>query len=205
MERTTEITTIIFDIGNVLIDFRWRAYLEDCGYSEEVIHKISKATVLNELWSKWDRGDIDEEMVEQCCIQEPEVEKEIRRFFADLLQVVKEFDYSADLLRQLKERGYQVYLLSNFAKSHFELDREYFQFMKYVDGGIISYEINRIKPEPEIYEALIHKYRINPANAVFLDDLPQNLEGAKPFGFHTIQVKSFEQMKEDLRELGVRI
>jgi putative hydrolase of the HAD superfamily len=74
-----------------------------------------------------------------------------------------------------------------------------------VDGQVISYEIHYVKPEPEIYEELIRKYNINPIQAVFLDDLPENLEGAKPFGFHTIQVKTYEQILEALRKLGVSI
>jgi putative hydrolase of the HAD superfamily len=74
-----------------------------------------------------------------------------------------------------------------------------------VDGGIISYEVKCIKPEARIYQLLIDKYHIRPENAVFLDDLPANLEGAKPFGFHTIQVKSHAQALRDLKELGVHV
>jgi putative hydrolase of the HAD superfamily len=77
--------------------------------------------------------------------------------------------------------------------------------MNYVDGGVISYEVKAIKPEPVIYQTLIDNYGINPTEAVFLDDLLINLEGAKPFGFHTIQVKNHEQTLEELRRLGVRI
>jgi putative hydrolase of the HAD superfamily len=52
---------------------------------------------------------------------------------------------------------------------------------------------------------LIGKYDINPEEAVFLDDNQANLEGAKVFGFHTIQVTEFDQALEDLRKLGVNI
>lgn len=200
------INTIVLDIGNVLVDFRWEEYLRDCGYEEEVFQKVSKATVKNEAWRHWDRGDINEaEMIELCCKQEPSVEKQIRKLFQDILQLVKEYDYSADFIKLLKINGYKVYLLSNFAKSHYELDKQYFEFVKYVDGGVISYEIIHNKPEPEIYEALINKYDFNPAEAVFLDDLAENLEGAKPFGFQTIQVKNYDQILKDLRKLGVRV
>ena len=42
------------------------------------------------------------------------------------MQVVKEFDYAAELIKLLKSNGYKVYLLSNYARSHFELDKEFF-------------------------------------------------------------------------------
>lgn len=200
------INTIIFDIGNVLIKFRWEDYLKDCGYDEEVIQKVANATVNNKLWKEWDRGEKEtDELINLCCKQEPCVEKEIRKLFDDFLQLVEEYDYSADFIKNLKQNGYKVYLLSNYSKRNFELGKEYFKFYPYVDGGVISYEIQHIKPEAEIYEALIKKYKINPNEAVFLDDLQENLEGAKPFGFATIQVISYEQTLEDLRELGVRI
>jgi putative hydrolase of the HAD superfamily len=178
------ITTIVFDIGNVLVDFRWKAYLEGCGYSEDITRKVSNATVMNPRWKKWDRGDIKgEEMIEQCCLEEPKAEREIRRLFTDLRQLVTEFDYAADLIKTLKDNGYKVYLLSNYADSHFNMAKEHFSFIRYVDGGVISYEVNHIKPEPEIYEALIDKYQLDPAKTVFLDDLTDNLEAAKAFGF----------------------
>jgi haloacid dehalogenase superfamily, subfamily IA, variant 3 with third motif having DD or ED len=201
-----KINTIVFDIGNVLVAFQWKEYLQSCGYSEEIIERVAKATVKNKRWKEWDRGVIEEQaMIEQCCEQDPGVAKEIIKFFRDFLLLIREYDYSASLIRQLKANGYKVYLLSNYSEKHFEVDKEYFSFLKEVDGWVISYEIKYIKPEAEIYQMLITKYDIIPTEAVFLDDLYENLEGAKPFGFHTIQVKSFLQMTEDLKKLGVEL
>lgn len=200
------INSIVLDIGNVLAHFRWKEYLEDCGYTEEIKHKISKATVLSERWIELDRGVIDEgKLMDQCCQEEPSVEKEIRKLFDDVAQLVWEYDYSSDFVRQLKANGYKVYLLSNYASFTFQYAKENFEFIKYVDGGVISYEVKCVKPEARIYQLLIDKYNIRPEEAVFLDDLSANLEGAKPFGFHTIQVKSYTQALRDLKELGVKI
>ena len=200
------INTIIFDIGNVLAHFGWKEYLQGCRYDEETFQKIGKATVFNKLWLEWDRGlQESEELVELCCQQEPSVEKEIREFFGNIDTFIKEYDYSADLVKQLKENGYKVYVLSNYSKATYEHDSKNFQFMGYMDGGIVSYQINHVKPEPAIYEALINKYNINPEEAVFLDDLPENLMGAKAFGIHTVLMQSYEQAMEDFRKLGVRI
>lgn len=202
--QMAEITTIIFDIGNVLIDFRWKEYLKECNYSEEMVRRVSKATVKNPLWRLWDRGDIEvTAMIEQCCKEEPEAENEIRRLFADLTSLIREFDYSASLIRKLKENGYSVYLLSNYPKYFYEQSKKMLSFLSYVDGGIISYEINHVKPEPEIYAALIDKYHFNPKEAVFLDDLTENLETANQLGFHTIQVKSYDQMLMEFGRLRV--
>ena len=39
------IRNIIFDIGNVLTDYRWEGFLADKGFDAEMIQKIAKASV----------------------------------------------------------------------------------------------------------------------------------------------------------------
>lgn len=200
------ITTIVLDIGQVLADFRWKDYLNECGYDEETQQRISKASVLTNVWREQDRSAIsDEELIKLCCEQDPSVTAEIKQLFTDITKLVRPYDYSADFVKQLKDNNYKVYLLSNYGKTSFEYAKEHFEFIKLVDGGVISYEVKYIKPEPEIYKALIEKYNINPEDAVFLDDVKENLEAAKAFGFHTILVREFKNALEELKILGVRI
>ena len=59
------ITTIIFDIGNVLADFAWETYFQSLGYEEEIFHRVAKATVLNPLWNEYDRGVMSNEEILQ--------------------------------------------------------------------------------------------------------------------------------------------
>lgn len=205
-EKNKMINTIVLDIGQVLANFRWEAYLKDCGYDEKTAQKVSNATILSKMWGEVDRGVLsDEELISACCKQDPSVTQEITTLFQNGGELVREFDYSADFVQLLKTNGYKVYLLSNYGKTNFKYAKEHFEFFKYVDGGVISYEVKYIKPEPEIYEILIAKYNINPKEAVFLDDSQANLEGARPFGFETILVKEFEKALEELRLLGVRV
>lgn len=203
---TNMITTIVLDIGNVLAHFRWREYLEECAYDQDVRDRVAKATVLSGFWNEWDRGEREEEeLIAESIARDPGVKQEILTFFHSFDKIVKEYNYSTDFVKSLKDNGYKVYLLSNYSKNHFMISKPTFGFVQYVDGGVISYEVKSIKPEPKIYQTLIDKYKINPSEAVFLDDLADNLEGAKPFGFHTIQVKNYDQTIKELREMGVRI
>ncbi len=201
------ITTIVFDIGNVLAHFGWKEYLQSCGYEEDILSKVSQATVESRMWKEdWDRGSINETDLIKLCLQEnPEIKKELQAFFDHVLSMVKEYDYSPGLVKQLKDNGYFVYVLSNYSRWHFEHDKDYFRFLQYVDGGVVSYQVNHVKPEPAIYEALIKKCNINPSEAIFIDDAFVNIEGAKPFGFQTIWKQSYEQMMEELRSKGVNI
>jgi HAD superfamily hydrolase (TIGR01509 family) len=69
------------------------------------------------------------------------------------------------------------------------------------DGMVISYEINAIKPEPEIYTALIDRYGLNPRQSIFIDDVWANLVGAEAFGFYTIQFTSVKETTQKLNRL----
>lgn len=200
------INTIIFDIGQVLAHFRWREFLVERGYDEKTIDKIAKATVLSPIWNEEDRGAMDhEQIIWDCCGLDPSVAEEIVDFFDHQGETVREFSYSKKLIQNLKENGYKVYLLSNYGESNFQNAKRDFEFIKLVDGYVISYEVKHVKPEAEIYEALLKKYNIVAEEAVFLDDLVANLEGAKKFGMHTILFRSLDEALSELRKLGVNI
>ncbi len=200
------INTVIFDIGNVLAHFGWKDYLLSCNYDEETLRRISNATVQSDFWLEWDRGAKEStELIELSVSKEPGLEKEIRDFFENFHSMIVEYDYAADLVKQLRSNNYKVYILSNYSKTGYEMQKDSFEFMKYIDGGIVSYKIKHVKPEPAIYYALIEKYQFNPSEAVFLDDLQVNVDAAKELGFHAIRFENYDQAMEELRELGVRI
>jgi len=61
------------------------------------------------------------------------------------------------------------------------------------------------KPEPEIYEILIERFSLTPEKAVFIDDLEENIEAAKDVGLQGIVFKSPDQLKGDLKGLGIEL
>ena len=197
------IKNIIFDIGNVLAHFRWKDYINE-HFTESVRQKIVDATVRGPYWDEVDRGVLPiKEIVGMCAGLVPGYEKEIEAFFEGREQLVEEYDYSAALIRNLKAAGYRVYLLSNYAGDLFDYARRHFEFIPLADGGVISYEIHRIKPEPEIYEELLNRYNLVPEECVFLDDLERNLKGAEKYGIHTILFTGKEEALNKLKEIGV--
>ena len=202
------IKTIILDIGYVLASFNYINYLKEKGYEDELIIRLCKATVENELWREIDRSDsdtIDEHLIIGFIKEDPEIADEIRTFLMDSYEIVKEYDYASDFIRGFKKSGYPVYLLSNYGKANFKHIIDKFDFFKYVDGGIISYETGYVKPEVGIFESFVKKYKIKPEEAVFVDDMKANVSAASKFGFHTVYFKNKDQAIEELRMLGVRI
>lgn len=199
------INTIILDIGQVLAHFRWEEVLKEYGYNEELIERIGKATVLGKYWAEQDRGALsEEEILDLCCSLDMDVSEEIKHFFDNLTDTVREFPYAEGFIKSLKNNGYNVYLLSNYGERNFKYAMENFRFIPYADGRVISYEIKSVKPEPEIYDYIIKKYNINPSQAVFLDDSKPNLLAAEKFGLTTIHVTDIDKALGELKELGVK-
>lgn len=196
------IKNIVFDIGNVLASFRWKALFEELGFTGEKFERIAAATVLHPtMWNEFDRSLMKDEEIISCCIERaPEYEQEIRHLFDTTEGLVEEYSYSYAWIKELKDRGYRVYLLSNYGKTSFEAAREKkkLSFLPLVDGAVISYEVQIVKPEAGIYKALLEKYGLAAEECVFLDDKPENIEAAVGLGFHGIVVESGGQARKAL-------
>lgn len=200
------ITTIIFDIGNVLADFTWREHYKSFGYDDEMVERIARATVLNPTWNEIDRGVMEEEdIIQEFVKTDPEIEQDIRKVLRDVSTIVARNDYAIPWIQELKSKGYRTLYLSNFSlKAETECAAS-LDFIPYMDGGILSYREKVIKPMPEIYQLLIDRYELVPEECVFMDDTPANLAGAEKFGIHTIHFQNLAQAIGELRKLGVDV
>ncbi len=200
-----KIDTIVFDIGNVLAAFNWASFIKGFGFGEAAEKEIAEAVFMSRDWAQVDLGILsDDELTDAFAANAPNREKEIRAIFEKWKYIVEEYPFSANWLKNLKENGYKLYILSNYGRTMFRFARERFKFFDYVDGGVISYQVHKIKPDPEIYRALIEKYSIDPSSAVFLDDLKANTDAAAAFGFSTIRVTDHDSAVRGLTDLGIK-
>lgn len=196
------IKTIIFDIGNVLAGFAWKEYFRSFGYSQEILERIAAATVGSGFWGEYDRGILsDEEIMELFIRNDPGIERELRESLRDVSGMVVRYGYAVPWIKELKERGYQVLVLSNFGRKGYEDCKDALDFLEYVDGGILSFQVKVIKPEPEIYRILLERYELVPEECVFLDDTEENLRGAERFGIKTVHFRSREQARQEMEEI----
>jgi putative hydrolase of the HAD superfamily len=198
------IKNVIFDIGNVLTDFRWAEFLADKGFSEKEVQRIANASVLTPIWAELDRGAWSfEEVMAGFVKNDPEIEKELHQAFDDMTDIVRIRDYAIPWVKELKTKGYSVYYLSNFSE---KIERESIAglaFREEMDGGILSWKEKVIKPDPTIYRLLLERYSLLPEESVFIDDLPVNVEAGRKLGIHGIVFRSKEQVETELAELSL--
>ena len=205
-EKHEMIDNIIFDVGNVLVDFDWQSYLKSYGFPEEKYEKIANAVFRSQVWNERDRGLYDEEeYIRQFTLLAPEYAEDIREVMRRSPETIHAFDYAETWVKYLKNQGYHLYILSNY--SRYMLDRNKdteMPFLKYMDGAVFSCEVKELKPERAMFQKLLDTYGLDPARSVFLDDRPENCEGAKALGIHGLVFHDFKQAAAELEKLGVK-
>ena len=188
LPQDTGISTVIFDIGDVLVSANIKDYLmADPEVPNEIVDELLK------LWFI-DKDEVDDTMdldtYREIVNKRMGVEfsKYIPKLFKYNVDCVTAFDYTIPMIQDLKDKGYKVYYLSNWSAWTHDLLQEAgkFDFLKLMNGGVFSYDVGYMKPNEEIYKILLNKYKINPEEAIFFDDREENIEAANKLGIHGI-------------------
>ena len=173
------IRNIVFDIGNVLVAFRWHEFLREAGLTDEEIDRVAAATVYTKEWNEMDRGVLSEEEVFNGFVSnDPEIGDMIRRVFSNIDGMLKQFDYTKGWIEDLKKRGFKVYCLSNMSYKAVDECAEALNFIPMLDGAILSCDVKLCKPDPEIYKLLFTEFGLVPGECLFIDDLEKNINAA---------------------------
>ena len=198
------IKNIIFDAGNVLVEIRWNEVMRELGFEGEVLKRVCEATVRSDMWKEYDRSACsNEELIATFVANAPEVEREIRLFMEHESEAIVAFSYAKEWVKSFKDNGYNCYILSNYSKLTHERTKAERGYEEYIDGGIYSWQVQLVKPEPEIYQMLLTRYELIPEECVFLDDNLMNVEEARKHGIHAIHFTTKEEAEVELRKLGV--
>lgn len=193
---------VAFDVGMVLADFRYRAYMKDLGFSDELIEIFSDKVVNSPHWSRLDEGVADEDEAEEYFRGVvPGYEKELAEFWKNLEFITEEYDYSEKLVQDLKEKGYKVFVVSNYPDKLSQLHWPKFKFLPHTDGYIISSKEKLIKPNPEIYKLLESRFGIKLSETVFVDDRQINVDAANSLGMKGILFKGIDDLRAQLENL----
>ncbi len=204
MQNPTPIKNIIFDLGGVLITFNPRQFLYEL-YKDHILgDRVFTLIFESQEWVQLDRGELSIGQAERIFLERaPELEPAVKQFSANWMSMFHSIPDTVSLLQTLHEKGYALYALSNFIRESFQVVRPQFPFFKYFSGMVLSFELGFVKPEKEIYEHLLTAYNLDPAQSIFIDDLPKNIAGASALGMHTIQFQSSLQLRNELEKFSI--
>jgi HAD superfamily hydrolase (TIGR01509 family) len=111
-----------------------------------------------------------------------------------------------DLVPQLKAAGLRTAILSNTIAAHVSHNREKGLYDPF-DVHVFSNEVGVSKPDPAIFRHTLALLDLTkrPEAAFFVDDLQENVDAANALGLHGILFTRPEQLREDVRRLGVAV
>lgn len=204
MAENQTIDTIIFDVGNVLVDFDWKGYLDGFGFSKKIRDAVASAVFLSSQWNEMDKSLLpDREYLDLFIRNAPQYESEIRNVYENCAGCIHPRDYAIPFVCKCREQGYRTYILSNYSRCLFYKTEHKMPFRKYMDGELFSFQIGQIKPDPEIYESLLEEYAIEPQRALFLDDRQENLDTADRLHIHTLLFTSYVEVLKALETMEI--
>lgn len=108
-----------------------------------------------------------------------------------------------NLAERLK-RDYKLAMVSNINILHFEYLKNKFNIFDIFPDIITSCAVGSRKPRPLIYQRTIATLGVSPGEAFYTDDRPELVESAKELGIKGFVFKDVEQLKRDLKSLGVK-
>ena len=203
MERPP-ITTVVFDLGGVLIDWDPR-YLYRTLFDDEAAMEDFLATVTTPEWNRaQDAGRPWAEAVEELAARHPEKRDLIEAYWHRWPETLGDaIEPTVAVLDELRSTGVRLYALSNWSGETFPKARPRYPFLEWFEGIVISGDERLAKPDPRIFEVLIERYDVHPAETVFIDDHAPNVEAAAVLGFTALRFTDAPSLRANLAHLGL--
>ena len=199
----TDISAVLFDFAGVLTSSPWGALTEAGGGDLELLIGVYDEDD-DHPWHQVERGEmaIADWAVE---ITRRGAEAGIEVDFSPLQALLGEMTIHTpmvDRVRSLRSAGYNLGLITNNVREASASWRALVPVDELFDVVIDSSEVGMRKPNPAIFlHALELLGGVPPEAAVFLDDTPGNVVGARRAGLHAIHVESTDQAIAELDAL----
>ena len=199
---TSNIKAIIFDYGNVLLDWNPRnVYRRYFPNDNEAMERFLQEVNFMEWNAYQDKGRPFVEGVAILSKQFPQYAELIQAYHEHWIDSIGEaFNGTVEILKQLKRAGYPLYGFSNWSAETFPYARAKYDFFDLFDDMVISGAVGFVKPEPEIYRIILDKIGRPAQECLFIDDSLPNINQANTMGFATIHFQSPEQLEEELKQ-----
>jgi 2-haloacid dehalogenase len=195
----------VFDLGGVLIDWNPRYLYRKLFDGDDAAMEHFLANICTSSWNA--QQDAGRTLAEAC-----EILKRDHPAHAKFIDAWRDrFDEmlagpihgTVDLLDELRGRGVPIYALSNWSAETFPTALQRFDFLRWFRGTLLSGDVRLLKPDPRIFRLLFETHAIDPAQAVYIDDLAANVDAARSLGMHGIHFTDPAVLRSELVKVGL--
>ena len=190
---------VVFDLGRVV-------FAQDPAKSTAEFKQFFSyvsLTPMPQFWTDYDMGVLSfEQVAEELAAYrgvEPEFAREMITIAIGKQETIRPTE---KLIDELKAAGYKLYVLSNMSREFIDFLRKQKVYENF-DGDVVSCEVGIVKPMPEIYDLLLKRFELDPAETIFIDDRKENVDAAAAKGIATFHFdrNDYEGSCERLREI----
>lgn len=182
------IKSVIFDYGNVLVDWNPAYLFLPVFGGDEQKCKFFTENVCNREWfTRMDRGESMDVCVAELQAVHPDYADAIALFRDRWFDMCHgEIPGMYELVQDLKNRGVGVYGLTNWPAETFIEARRRFRTIGSIENYVVSSSVKLVKPDPAVYRLLLSKYNLKPEECLFIDDREDNVNAAIRLGMSGI-------------------
>ncbi len=201
------IKCIIFDLGGVVIDFtneeHYYPYLsKKSGASIRSIKKV----IEGKMWAALDKDYITQKDFEKAVARKFGLEPKDVKWYVMYEKTARIDKGTIKVLRKL-QKNYTVAYLSNVDRSRYTYTAEtllkpYRDLFKY---KFASCEIRLRKPTRRVYAYVLERMKFKPSEAIFIDNMKENVVGARKAGLKGIVFKNAKDLERQLRKAGIQL
>ncbi len=200
---------VVFDFGAVLFTWRPVDLIAEC-FPARAATPAQAGHLAHEVfghadWQAFDAGTMAIDVVVARTAARLDLDaKVLGELVGSIDGRLEPLQDSVALLEQLHGLpGVRLYFLSNMPEPYARALEQRHAFLGRFQGGIFSGDVHLIKPDPAIYQLLQTRHTLEPAQTVFIDDLLGNVQAARAQGWGGIHFASAEQVRTELRALGI--
>lgn len=198
-------STVVFDIGNVLVRWDMRALFSKVVPADRLDWFMEHVCPVS--WhGQLDAGLTYAQAIAQRVALFPEQADAIAHYDPRWQEtIVGAIEGSVRLLEALRGAGVPTYAITNFPAEKFDETCELYPFLKGFQGVVVSGRERLVKPDPAIFRLFLDRYGLIAEDCVFIDDSPANVAAARDTGFVAVHFTDPDALAADLRALGFSV
>ena len=201
-----QIKVILFDLGNVLVDFDHKRSAERIS----VFCKKSPLEIYNLFFDSQVTVAFEEgKLAPEKFYQQVKEMLDLKLSYDSFVPIWNDIFFlsaknrSVYRLVNILRAGYKIAMLSNINFLHYEYLKKNFPVFGVFDKIFLSFELGLVKPDKKIYENVIAAMRVSPQEIFYTDDRPELVQSANSLGIKGHCFSDFQQLIRDIRDSEV--
>ncbi len=195
------IKLIIFDVGGVILYFNDEIYKHMLSKKSKIRYNELSA-VMDPILLKMDIGKATLKDLERALRDKFGITKGQMAWNETYKSMAKVDNKMIALIKKLSNK-YDIAILTNTCRSRYLYAFKKFMNKDLFNGRFASCYLGMSKPDGRIFNHVLKKMHSRSSESVFIDNMEQNVRGAKMAGINGIKFVNVAQLLRDLKKLGV--